>query len=446
MIVTLIYGILSAVTIYIVIASYMLVRKSSSLIPVVPIAAIYYWSLFGVWSWIPMKLMGENAPVEEALLMVDIDDTYLLSVLYYSFFIIVFVIFELRFVDLYKYDNINKQELTNSYLQYINKLSDNKKYNAVVLFLLVSFVLLWLRDLVTAFSTGQSAYQVSRWDSSTGSMENLSMFMGNLFIVLAMPLLFAKNRRRKKCWVYAMIAIYFGMNFLLGNRSALLCGLALGIIMYVELYGTQKLFNSRNILIGIICLLGIQTIYVLRGLSIEAILSGDFSFNISDVFASLAGSGEKDAAQVSMYATLKKDVPFTYGNSFLFLLSTIFPSFLGFERPERVYTHYIEYVSPGGTEVGWTINHVTAWYINLGLIGIILGALFWAYVLGFFYKRRLQYIFMYGAALFSSSAISMIRDGGIECYKGALLMNTIIPIAIVWICLLKIKIIWNTNE
>ena len=233
---------------------------------------------------------------------------------------------------------------------------------------------------------------------------------------------------------------------MLGNRSILLCSLVLGVIIYGEIYGLKKLFRLRNLVLGVGCLLLIQLISVVRGLSINAILTGDFSFTIGDIFQSLAGSSEKEAAQVSMYGTLKKDVPFTFGSSVLFLISTIIPSFLGIPRPERVYTHYIEHTVPSGTDVGLTINHVTAWYINFGIIGIILGALLWGYTLKLLFQRKSNYIYMYGAALFSSSAIIMIRDGGIECYKGALLLNTIIPMLIVWFSFKKIRFVWGNKN
>lgn len=443
---TLTYIVMYVITIYVVIVSYYLAKKTSSLIPVVPIAAMYYWSLYGVWSWIPMKLRGERSYTEEALFAVNIDDYYLLSVVYYSLFIVIFTVYECHMIKKKSILYANRKELSQYYLQKINQLSSNKLYNIGIVFLLAAFIFMWFRDLATAFSSGQSAYQVSRWETGTGGAEYLSMFLGHLFIYLTIPLVFVTGHNKKRNFYLIMIIIYYGMNFLLGNRSILLCSLVLGVIIYGEIYGLKKLFRLRNLVLGVGCLLLIQLISVVRGLSINAILTGDFSFTIGDIFQSLAGSSEKEAAQVSMYGTLKKDVPFTFGSSVLFLISTIIPSFLGIPRPERVYTHYIEHTVPSGTDVGWTINHVTAWYINFGIIGIILGALLWGYTLKLLFQRKSNYIYMYGAALFSSSAITMIRDGGIECYKGALLLNTIIPMLIVWFSFKKIRFVWGNKN
>lgn len=420
------------ITAYVVIVSYHLAKKSSSLIPVVPIAAMYYWSLFGVWSWIPMKLRGGSSYIETVLIPVNIDDIYFLSVLYYSIFIIIFATLECHMIKRWCKTRVNHQDLSDMYMGEIQKLSRNKWFNVFLLSILVCFVYTWLKDLSAAFSSGESAYKVSRWESSTGAGEYLSMFLGNLFFSLAIPMLFIPRHNKKRLLYAAMVLVYFGMNFLLGNRSSLLCALALGAIIFVELFGLRKLFRPRNIIIGFGFLLIIQFVSVVRGLSVNALLSGDFTFDLGAVFNSLTGSSEKDSAQVSMYATLKKDFPFTWGASVLFFISTFIPSFMGVPRPERVYSYYIDRVAPFGTDFGMTINHVTAWYINFGIIGIILGAIVWAYTLKFMFVRKIKYIYMYGAALFSAAAIPMIRDGGIECYKGCFILGTLIPMCVVW--------------
>ena len=439
MIVSLTYFVMCAITIWVVFVSYRLAVRSSSLIPVVPIAAMYYWSLYGVWSWIPMKLSGGSSYTEDALFPINIDGYYLQSVIYYSLFIVVFSVFELHIVRERKRSREEQKTISENYISSINKLADRRWYGIGLAVLLLLFIYMWYRDLATAFSSGQSAYQVSRWETETGTAEYLSMFLGNLFIALAIPLLFVTNRKRKRTFYIAMVGIYYGMNFLLGNRSALLSGLVLAVIIFGEIYGLKRVFRLRNILLAVGCLFFIQVISIVRGLSVSALVTGDFHVSIGDVFQSLTGSSEKDAAQVSMYCTLKKDVPFTYGKSILFLMSTVIPSFVGIERPERVYTHYIDHILPSGAEVGMTINHVTAWYINLGVIGIIIGALVWGYTLRFFFVRRSKFLYMFGAALFSAAAIPMIRDGGIECYKGCLLLGTIFPMIFVWYFLKKYR-------
>lgn len=433
--VTLTYILMYVITSYVIIVSYYLAKKSSSLIPVVPIAAMYYWSLFGVWSWIPMKLRGESSYTEVLMFTVNIDGDYFLSVLYYSLFIFIFATFECHMIRNKQWRCANKYEQKQYYQVSIEKLADSKLYNLIVLTAILSFVLLWIRDLSAAFVSDSSAYKVSRWDSSSGNMEGLSQFIGNLFAYLSIPLLFVKKHRIKRIIYLCSIIVFYGMNFLLGNRNILLCSLVIGIIIYSEVYGLSKLLRLRNIVIGLLLLALIQFISFVRGASVNALLSGDFSFNLWDVLSSTTSSSEKEAAQVSMYGVLKRDIPFTYWSSILFLISTIIPSFLGIERPMRVYEHYVKYTIPHGVDYGMTINHVTAWYINFGVLGVIMGALLWGYTLRYFFVRKRNYLYMYGATLFSAASIPMIRDGGIECYKGCLLLGTIIPMLIVWYCM-----------
>ena len=76
--VVIIYTLLIVVTIYLIIISVMMIKKSHSLIPVVPIAVMYFWSLYGAWDWIPMKLSGGSNFYENLLFIVNIDEYYFL--------------------------------------------------------------------------------------------------------------------------------------------------------------------------------------------------------------------------------------------------------------------------------------------------------------------------------------------------------------------------------
>ena len=55
------------------------------------------------------------------------------------------------------------------------------------------------------------------------------------------------------------------------------------------------------------------------------------------------------------------------------------------------------------------------------------------------YKRRTRFVYFFGTIIFSSISIQMIRDGGIESYKGGLLLATIVPMLIVYCCINRKK-------
>lgn len=410
-------------------------RNTHSLILLLPIAAIYFWTFYGVWFWIPMKLRGDTNFYEDIMFKTQIDEYYVQSLIYYTLFAVVFCAYIERFVKhKSSYTNRNKEYI----IEPINRLINNKLYIGLVVSCLLGFVFLWKDDIITAMLYNMSAYSVSRFESSTGSKESLAQFLGNIFTYLAIPLLFSNGNKFRKSLILGCFGVFYLFNLALGNRSILLMGMSAGLMLYCEIFGTKKLLRARNIGLGLLLFAIIHFISMIRGHNINDILSGDFEFNLLEVFSSASESSEKDAAQISMYGVLKYDVPFTFGTSVLFLISTIIPSFVGLYRPPRIYEHYVANTIPGGVDIGVTIHHVTAWYLNFGIIGIILGALMWGATLKYLYQRKNSFIFLYGSILFSVASINMIRDGGIECYKGALILGTLIPMFIMHV-LLKSK-------
>lgn len=426
------YILLIIITVYTVNTCITIWKRTQSLILIVPIAAMYFWTLYGVWFWIPMKLAGQKNFYEEIMFSTSIDWYYCQSILYYSFFIGTFCFYIKRVA---KREFIKNKKSTGSrkgqILHTIDTLINNNLYYGIILVSLLGFVYLWKDDIVTAIITNVSAYSVSRFDSATGAKESIAQFLGNLFIYLSVPLLFARDAQFRKIVLYSCYAVFFGLNFALGNRAILIMGMAIGVMLFCEMYGIRRFLKVRYLALGLLLFAGIHFISFVRGSNINDILEGNFEFNLFEIFSSASTSSEKDAAQISMYGVLKYDTPFTYGSSVLFLFSTLIPSFLGLYRPPRIYEHYVSHTIPGGVDLGVTIHHATAWYLNFGLLGIVLGALMWGKIQGFLFVRRSRFVYLYGSVLFSAVSINMIRDGGIECYKGALLMSTIIPMLII---------------
>lgn len=441
MIITYCYLVLYLITAYVVINCIYISKKTSSLILAAPIAVMYYWSIFGAWSWIPMKLNGEYDFYESIMFTVDIDKYYLESLILYSIFIVVFTSYVRHVAN---HSVVDKQTLDKrraSYKDYIDILNDSVLYKLIAFGLLVVYVKFSMKDLSIAMSQGVSAYQLSRFHSSLGGLGSMVSFFGDTFLYLTIPLVFSRKRLIKNIFVWGELAIYFSINMLLGNRGTMLCGLIMAIILCAELYGLRKTFKPKYILIAILVLSGIQMISFVRGMPVIDILSGNYDLNFWEILRSTTQSQEQYASQISMYGVLKNDVAFTYGTSVWFLLSTLIPSFLGLPRPERIYMYYVYNTIHGKPDIGVTLHHATAWYLNFGYIGIVMGALLWGFVLKFFFKRRDKYIYFYGATVFSAVSVQMIRDSGPESYKGCLLLSTIIPMLIAYYCIKQKRII-----
>lgn len=437
MIISLCYIVLVVITLYTIRSSIAIYKNCHSLIPVVPIVIMYMWSIYGSWSWIPFRLSGGETDFEALMYRVNIDEYYLLSLVLYSFFIVVFGTVELSYVRKHR-KYLSSSSNVERYKFYIEKLADNRLYLIISFGFLLVFLLLSYRDIIAAVRSGVSAYVLSRFDSTTNGINSLISFCGETYVYMILPV-FISNRFKKKVVPLFTFGLYFLFNFLLGNRNILLTSLVIIFLLYAELNGIKKALKPRNVVLLLALLLGIQLISFLRGLSITDLASHNKEFTLGDLFMSLFSSSEFYSAQFSLYGLLKYDVGFTYGSSVLFLISTLVPSFLGIPRPQAIYDYYVLGTTHQIPELGVTMHHAAAWYLNFGFIGIILGALLWAYVLKILFIRKKSFIYMYGAILFSANSIPMIRGGGLEIYKGCLLLCTIIPMLLIYFSRVKIK-------
>lgn len=98
-------------------------------------------------------------------------------------------------------------------------------------------------------------------------------------------------------------------------------------------------------------------------------------------------SNEQFAAHLSMYAVLVNDVPIFYARSIVSLVFSVIPRALWPDRPGEIYEHYA--VAVGAAEdQGFTIHHSTAWYLNFGVPGIILGGTLFGWLWSWTFNMR----------------------------------------------------------
>lgn len=430
------YILLVLITVYVIGISIAIVRRTKSLVLAIPIAVMYFWSIFGAWSFIPLKLSGGSVFYEDMLFAVNIDGNYLMMLFYYSLFIVVFSLFLYSYAKRPSFLNNTSISQYLAYREIIESLAGSMQYNIVLYILLGVFVLSSYQDIIAAMTSNMSAYSLSRF-SSTVSNGSLVQFCGDTFTYLAIPILFANKHKLKKNIVIILFSVYFIINFLLGNRNILLCDLVIAALLLSQLRGLKSVLKIKYVIIAIVAFSLIQFISFVRGYSINDVLARQQSFSVGEILLSATQSSEQYAAQMSMYGVEKFEVPITYGNGVSYFISTFIPQFVGLERPERLYHYYIQHTVHNSLDMGVTIHHATAWYLDFGVIGIILGALLWAYVLVYLYRRRSRFLYLYGAIIFSAVSIQMIRDSGIESYKGGLILNTIIPMLVIYFCTKK---------
>jgi hypothetical protein len=141
-------------------------------------------------------------------------------------------------------------------------------------------------------------------------------------------------------------------------------------------------------------------------------------------------SNEIFYAHYSMYGVLEKKVEPKFGASFVYLFASFIPRFINENRPQDIYQYYIQSMN-NQSKQGFTIHHATGWYLNFGLIGVILGAMLLGSLLGvsysyFFLKEKLSYVYM---AIFCGliASIPFLIRGGPEAYKTVFAFGVLLP-------------------
>ena len=156
-------------------------------------------------------------------------------------------------------------------------------------------------------------------------------------------------------------------------------------------------------------------------------------------------SNEMFAGHFSMYGVLSKKVQPKIGFSFKNLLYSYVPSTIIKKRPMDSYTFYAQQMG-FKSEQGFTINYITAWYLNFSYFGLILGPLFLAalLVLPFYLEKKLksnvsQLFSIIALCGITGFAAMMVRSGP-ESFKALVYESIMIPLFIVYAAILVHKI------
>jgi hypothetical protein len=138
-----------------------------------------------------------------------------------------------------------------------------------------------------------------------------------------------------------------------------------------------------------------------------------------------------------MYGILMKDVPPKPGLSARSLAASFVPSFVDKDRPQDSYEYYAGHMEfPPGQ--GFTINHISAWYLNFGYFGLLFGALVLAFLLLMplhvqQYSQKVNRRFAAWISLCGTTAFcAMLTRSGPEVYKALLYEAVLIPMIILF--------------
>jgi len=158
-------------------------------------------------------------------------------------------------------------------------------------------------------------------------------------------------------------------------------------------------------------------------------------------------SNELFASNFSMYGVLSKNVKAKFGVSFRYLFYAIVPRFISNNRPIDSYDYYATSVNAKEGQ-GYTIHHVTGWYLNFGIFGIILGAVLLSLIWVSFHnalfkikeeKRLLFRVFIVICFATIVAEMPQIVRAGPEVYKSILIEAFIFPTMFFFLVIFKFK-------
>lgn len=230
--------------------------------------------------------------------------------------------------------------------------------------------------------------------------------------------------------VLAAMAVFLSLS---GNRHELFVTLVTGLLFYLVNHPRPRLSAALGAGAGLALLMGL--IDLVRGLGIRE-LAGGVGGGFWEWARQALTSNEAFAAHLSMYYSLHGGLPLTWGSSIVSLAASLVPRVLWPGRPPDIYQHYAAGLGVQGV-TGYTIHHAAGWYLNFGLLGVVLGAAVlgwvWAALLSAPGRRlasrgpRWRALAALVPCTFTAQLASMLRAGP-EAYKGVALTAIGVPL------------------
>jgi len=438
------YILLTVSTLVISTLAVLIVRKTRQIGFIFGILCLYFWSLFGAWTVVTEKLYGGEmvsfAYLYYKMFPVYLDDDYFLGLVIYSLFAII-----VEIVVLWLAESPPAVEVLPPRVMIVShwRILAMGSICGLLAYLIVR------HSISVAATENFSAYGVVRKDSTVAPLFGLHQILNRaalapLFLGISIWLSgrkakFIGGSRSVLVFFLYLVALggMFVLNFLLGNRSILVFMFVLMTLFYLS----NTLRPSKLLLAGLTGMGGITLIAV--KLYRDGVLSGH---GPSDGILKLLGvakreiftSTESFAAHFSMYGTLAHNVKLTFGESFLYIISSFVPRAIWENKPETSYDRYASGVGLIEGQ-GYTIHHATGWYINFGIVGVIAGAillgLVWVWLHNCMahqsrFRGHLTRLFVVlGFANITAFMPTLLRAGP-EAYRSLALEGLLIPLVV----------------
>jgi len=434
---------LTAVVIVLIVLMAILWYRTKSIGFLFGFTALYFWSLHGAWSIVTDQLGGNSQKhyhyLYEKLFPVYLDEHYAYALALYSAFILITglaVLFWIRPKKLIT-DNLNPVIISHDAIILIGALA------AAASFFIMR------ESLASALAAGGSGYLVTRTSTDDLGLFRIHQVMNRIALVppsIGLATLLAGGRcrflagagRLRHLIGYAtLLGFMFCFCLVLGNKNELALALFSAGLFYSVNSTRPKTWQLATS--GIVLLACVGFIDYARALSIDEITSNVSLGEVANSLTRLADSNEAFGSHMSLYGALQFEVPLTYGSSISSFLLSAVPRFFWPDRPDDIYMHYANGVAATEGQ-GYSIHHATGWYLNFGVIGVIVGACLLGRVWAALYnnsvdgalRRKSDWWRMFcivGFFTFTANLPSLVRTGP-EGYKGILIDSFIVPCAI----------------
>lgn len=401
-------------------------------------------------------------PIFQKLFTVHFDADYFQACFYYVLFILVFqylyYFFSLHILK-------NKAVIRNSNLSTVNY--NVNPYLVLLLSCFLIFISFYIlrEEIFYAIGNEKSIYLTTRANKNPYyTIHQLANEFCVLIPFIAYAFSLLKNRQYNIGWdtkknkhhilFLACLISSFYISFL-GNRREILSGLVICVLICLNQFRTVNykrfalifsmvliFFLSNSFFRSTIIPSKLNTVFHLEKSKVE--LKKE-EFSVKGVAGSFIFSNELFYAHFSMYGSIHQHVPLTYGSSLVYLGSAVVPRAILPNRPPDIYTYYSKQVHAVEGQI-YTLHHATAWYLNFGLVGILIGAIILALIFSFAlwvqshaFKSESSFILLtkYLISFLLCAQIVTFITAGPEAYKALIVEGLILPIVLLRCCLTK---------
>lgn len=439
------YLLLALASLVVIAFAWLLYWKTGSIAFPVGFAVFYFWSIHGGWGIVTDLAGGESGKryhyLFDKVAPVYLDSVYMSSLVLYITFITT--------VGLAVYCTTNRHR---------GKLVPSAHpvalcHKTLIFCCMAAGLLSYLfvhTELATAALDGISGYQaLSISEDKFYTLQKLLVRMAVLSLSIGIAVYasgkcgrhFVGPRKPTLPFWYAVVAVALTlMCFLKGQKNELFHALLTGTLVYLhnaERPKIWRLFLCGFLVFGVIAYIDSTRGYAIHELSNEISWEG-FMHSYERILA----SNEAYAAHISMNAVQATEVELTYGSSLWSLAASFVPRIFWPGRPDDIYAHYAREVDVVEGQ-GYVIHHATGWYLNFGVIGVLMGGALLGVVWGKLYNRFIQKsrrpmsltgrLFSAIAFLGFTGGMQFLIRGGPESYKSMVLNCLLAPLLILLI-------------